>query len=1209
MKNRKITTHRGNARTEQRQYICGSCKHSLQDESIACDGCDMWFDLECQNLTSEQLKMLSQERVAYYCEKCESNFETLGGLSVMLSSLGYVGFNRLQLFVSKLDPTVLTTKFSQAPSTRCFNNPFVDPEARSIQKETGIHLDKRPIYSSRNGNCLFNALSICLCGNEDLSSALRVACCVELIKNQKRYRWRSSKMFEMTGVTYEEACVSAAISGSWQSNWATWAAANVLQRRIFSIYPPLPGCHILGVYNNSNQVFVPSSCAVKTEEDIYILWSSTSFDVKKLKQTKLWQANHFVPLISKTALTSPKKRKSSKRGSEVLYEKDNDQIVFPKKQKEWATCSRIVTSNKGIKSSDAKNSTSSGISLKSKSPPSFAISDAEDSACSDISRESKSSLPIAILDAEDSACSDISLKSKCSPPIAISDAEDSTCSDIPFKSKCSLPISISDAEDSTCSDIPLKSKSSLPIAISDKEDSTCSDIPFKSKSPPSFAISDAEDSACSDISRESKSSLPIAILDAEDSACSDISLKSKCSPPIAISDAEDSTCSDIPFKSKCSPPISISDAEDSTCSDIPLKSKSSLPIAISDKEDSTCSDNPLKSKSPPTIVDSDEVNFFYHDALPTLNVRKRRKSRKQKSHDRNLNKDDFFHQKPNLKNEMCEHEESKSQPKNDAKSGKLSSGFMMPVPEAISKLESFSGVPYPTIPEGNKSNMFFVIDNTRNVNTKGTKLYRDDCGAWRGSSRTRILKKESGDVTTLYKYNTYLKNQPKCKRRILVLSSKPNIALVEYSGNFRDPKEPHGRTEFSATAVPYIRTNPVVLNSIRQELHNKTDKIMADMLKTDGMTSIRDRKLIYNMKNREKVKSMPFRSPAPKTFADQVQEVMTESNKENNQIIQKVLIRKEGVDIYLYTQSMVKYMRNACLFSVPKAVIVADKTYNLCSTYVTTTTFKFSGVIRRSSGDCPLLLGPIMLHTKSDSESYESFFSHLRRILKLHEAGPDARIFIGSDDERALSKSATDAIPEAVHVTCLNHLKKNVNDYLSRKEGCNETQRRAINGLLFGNGGLVFSEDENEFEKKWNDFLKKIQSMKKFHAYCQKRLQDLILNSVVKPHSQDGLNPTWTNNNAECMNHVLKQSVDWKKKSLLQLIKVLERLLFLQDSHMTGVLFGCGDFALAKSWKSSASAKSSAKMHGAAWRLLLDSERYLTFGYTGNHLQAKLRNR
>ena len=117
-------------------------------------------------------------------------------------------------------------------------------------------------------------------------------------------------------------------------------------------------------------------------------------------------------------------------------------------------------------------------------------------------------------------------------------------------------------------------------------------------------------------------------------------------------------------------------------------------------------------------------------------------------------------------------------------------------------------------------------------------------------------------------------------------------------------------------------------------------------------------------------------------------------------------------------------MRNACLFSVPKAVIVADKTYSLCSTYVTTTTFKFFGVIRRNSGDCPSLLGLIMLYTKSDSECNESFFSHLRRILKLHEVGPDARIFIGSDDERALSKPAADAVPEAIHMICLNHLKK-----------------------------------------------------------------------------------------------------------------------------------------------------------------------------------------
>ena len=42
-----------------------------------------------------------------------------------------------------------------------------------------------------------------------------------------------------------------------------------------------------------------------------------------------------------------------------------------------------------------------------------------------------------------------------------------------------------------------------------------------------------------------------------------------------------------------------------------------------------------------------------------------------------------------MKNEKCKHEKSKNQSKNNAaKSGKLSGGFIMPVPEAISKLES-----------------------------------------------------------------------------------------------------------------------------------------------------------------------------------------------------------------------------------------------------------------------------------------------------------------------------------------------------------------------------------------------------------------------------------------------------------------------------------------------------------------------------------------
>ena len=135
----------------------------------------------------------------------------------------------------------------------------------------------------------------------------------------------------MTGVTYEEACTQAAIPGEWQSNWAALAAANILQRIIFTIYPPLPGCHAGGSYNNCNQVFIPSSSTLSEliGDDIYTLWSSVLFDVKNISQTKPWRANHFVPLIRRTKLESccVKEKKMIKRKKKVLN-KENSYHVF-----------------------------------------------------------------------------------------------------------------------------------------------------------------------------------------------------------------------------------------------------------------------------------------------------------------------------------------------------------------------------------------------------------------------------------------------------------------------------------------------------------------------------------------------------------------------------------------------------------------------------------------------------------------------------------------------------------------------------------------------------------------------------------------------------------------------------------------------------------------------------------------------------------------
>ena len=117
--------------------------------------------------------------------------------------------------------------------------------------------------------------------------------------------------------------------------------------------------------------------------------------------------------------------------------------------------------------------------------------------------------------------------------------------------------------------------------------------------------------------------------------------------------------------------------------------------------------------------------------------------------------------------------------------------------------------------------------------------------------------------------------------------------------------------------------------------------------------------------------------------------------------------------------------------------------------------------------------------------------------MKLYEAGAHTKIFVGSDDEKAVAKAALQAIPEAVHITWINHLKKNINHYLMRKEGCNDKERKFINSLLFENSGVVFNQSDVEFKRRWKIFLKKVKPLQKFHVYSLNRLESLIKNSIV----------------------------------------------------------------------------------------------------------------
>ena len=157
---------------------------------------------------------------------------------------------------------------------------------------------KIPLQVSGDGNCLFNALSVCLVGTEILSSEIRVRTCLELIKNRKAYQNLSNaKELFLVSPNYEDACKAAACKGQFSSAWTMVAAATVIGCPIQSVYPPRNGI-LDQTVRILNTVFSPlkskSNAKFKSKTDpILIMWTSTAFAF-----TGTWVTNHFVPLIS-----------------------------------------------------------------------------------------------------------------------------------------------------------------------------------------------------------------------------------------------------------------------------------------------------------------------------------------------------------------------------------------------------------------------------------------------------------------------------------------------------------------------------------------------------------------------------------------------------------------------------------------------------------------------------------------------------------------------------------------------------------------------------------------------------------------------------------------------------------------------------------------------------------------------------------------------
>ena len=147
-----------------------------------------------------------------------------------------------------------------------------DKVAEALLKHCGKgNSNVNAVSVTADGNCLYNCLSMAVCGNKQRSMEMHWQSAIELLLQKEYYEtYHATHSLDPISPTYKEACLDATKNHAYSSSWNPKAAASVLQQPIQSIYPT-----VNGILDKSaailNHVFPPRIS--KNKNNLLVMWS------------------------------------------------------------------------------------------------------------------------------------------------------------------------------------------------------------------------------------------------------------------------------------------------------------------------------------------------------------------------------------------------------------------------------------------------------------------------------------------------------------------------------------------------------------------------------------------------------------------------------------------------------------------------------------------------------------------------------------------------------------------------------------------------------------------------------------------------------------------------------------------------------------------------------------------------------------------------
>ena len=94
--------------------------------------------------------------------------------------------------------------------------------------------------------------------------------------------------------------------------------------------------------------------------------------------------------------------------------------------------------------------------------------------------------------------------------------------------------------------------------------------------------------------------------------------------------------------------------------------------------------------------------------------------------------------------------------------------------------------------------------------------------------------------------------------------------------------------------------------------------------------------------------------------------------------------------------------------------------------------------------------------------------------------------------------------------------------------------------------------------------MKESASYPMFASYFRKQIKPALKDYVVHAAHLKDVEPNWTNNNCESLNHIMKLDAKWKPGNTPQMIILLHDIVALHFKDFQRALYGSGNYRLVK---------------------------------------------